>query len=190
MSNHVQQKKGLLIERAICEILTDLDILIKGLRITPVDILYIMPPPITLPFLAGLIKLVRKSKMILFLQDTFPEFLISMNVMSRRNILFKIARVIENAAYQNVDYLGVHSPKNRSYIISRGVNERKVHVVPLWVDTDFLGKQQHSTIFFNENQVDHKFVVMYAGTIGFAIGLKHFPGLPKYWRWRRIYSLL
>lgn len=170
---------GSLIARAICEVLTDIDILVKGLRIKPVDILYIMPPPITLPFFAALIKWVRKSKMVLFLQDTFPEFLISMNLMSRRNICFKIARVIEKLTYRNVDYLGVHSPKNRAYIISRGVDERKVHVIPLWADTDFLGKQQRPTQLLSKYQLDHKFVVMYAGTIGFAVGAKTLPQAAK-----------
>jgi len=172
-------RKGLLIGRAVCEVLTDIDILFKGLRIKPVDILYLMPPPITLSFFAAIIKWIRKSKMILFLQDTFPEFLISMNVMTRRNICFKIARVIEKMTYRNVDYLGVHSPKNRSYIISRGVNESKVYVIPLWADTEFLGKQQQSTQFSNKYQLDHQFVVMYAGTIGFAIGARTLPQAAK-----------
>lgn len=171
--------KGSLIARAICEVMTDIDILFRGLKVKPVDILYIMPPPITLPFLAAIIKWVRKSKMILFLQDTFPEFLISMNLLSRKNICFKIARVVEKMTYWNVDYLGVHSPKNRSYIISRGVNESKVHVIPLWADTDFLCVKQRPAQFLNTHQLDHKFVVMYAGTIGFAIGAKTLPQTAK-----------
>lgn len=178
VKSHVT-KKGSLIGRAFCEVLTDFDILFKGLRIKPVDILYIMPPPITLPFLAALIKWVRKSKLVLFLQDTFPEFLISMNVLSRRNICFKIARVIEKMTYRSVDYLGVHSPKNKSYIISRGVTESKVNVIPLWADTDFLGTQHHSSQFSDKYQLDQKFIVMYAGTIGFAVGAKTIPQAAK-----------
>lgn len=172
--------KSTLINREINALMADFLLVMKGLRIKPVDILFMLTPPVTLPIFAALIKKIRKSISIMYLQDVFPEFLISMNVMTRSNILFRIAKRLEMTAYKKASCIGVHSPKNKAYVVDCGIDEKKVRVIPLWVDTEFLASNHSPNDFIDQNKLQGKFVVMYAGTVGFAMGAKTIPQTAKF----------
>lgn len=163
------------IRRAINEAVTDFLLAWRGLRVKPVDVLFIMPQTVTLALFSAVIKRMRKSVLLLYLQDIYPELLISMNVLTRNHLIFRLAKVFEKLAYHCVDTIGVHSPKNRNYVISCGIDEKKVQVIPLWVDTGFITDQSRHNHFSKANQLDRKFVVTYAGTVGFAMGAKTIP---------------
>lgn len=171
--------KSTLINREINALIADFLLVAKGLSIKPVDILFMLTPPITLAIFAALIKSIRKSISIMYVQDVFPEFLVSMNIMTRSNILFRVAKQVELMAYKSVTCIGVHSPKNKAYVVGCGIDHKKVHVIPLWVDTDFLANNRSTNDFAEQNDLQNKFVVMYAGTIGFAMGAKTIPQAAK-----------
>jgi colanic acid biosynthesis glycosyl transferase WcaI len=168
-----------LVIRQINSELANLACIMRGMQVKPVDIIFLLTPPITFPLWAAVIKWIRKSILMMYLQDIFPEDLVSMNLMSRSNVIFRILKVIERISYKSVDYIGVHSPKNRKYVISCGVDEKKVHVVPLWVDTAYIKKRPEISNFSKINHLENKFVVMYAGNIGMAMGAKTIPQAAK-----------
>lgn len=168
-----------ILSRAFCELGTDFRLVMKGLHIKPVDILFIMPQTSFLAIFSKLIKWFRKSIIVLYLQDLYPEVLISMGLLSRKNLIFRAAKIVEKIAYHGMDYIGVHSPRNRSYVISCGIDEKKVNVIPLWVDTSFIEKHAIQKSFAEKNHLTKKFVVMYAGTVGFAMGSRTIPQTAK-----------
>jgi len=171
--------KSTLINREINALVADFLLVMKGLSIRPVDILFMLTPPITLPIFAAVIKILRKSKSVMYMQDVFPEFLISMNVLTRNNLLFRIAKRLEMTAYKKASFIGVHSPRNKAYVISCGISKEKVGVIPLWVDTKFFAGNYDPNSFIVQNNLQGKFIVMYAGTVGFAMGAKTIPQTAK-----------
>jgi colanic acid biosynthesis glycosyl transferase WcaI len=168
-------KNGGFIQRFIESFIMDIGVVARGLRCSRADVVFFMSPPITLPIIASVFKLFRKSTLVLNVQDIFPELVVAMGLMERKSLAMRFGEFIERWAYSCVDYIGVHSPKNRLHIIACGVPEDKVHVLPLWVDTDWLEPRPRSNSFSESHGLNDKFVVLYAGTIGFAMGAQTIP---------------
>jgi len=119
--------------------------------------------------------LFRGSTLVLNVQDIFPELLIAMGVLKRDSLVARFGEDLERLAYHCADYIGVHSPKNRLHILSRNVPEKIVNVLPLWVDTEFIQPRPQDNAFARRYGLVDKFVVMYAGTVGFAMGANTIP---------------
>jgi colanic acid biosynthesis glycosyl transferase WcaI len=134
-----------------------------------------MSPPITLPIMAVILKLVHRSILVLNVQDIFPELVVAMGIMHRDGWGIRLGRLLEKMAYFCADYIGVHSPKNRLHVIGCGVRQDKVHLLPLWVDAGQIQPGSRRNSFSVEQGLEDKFVVMYAGTIGFAMGARTIP---------------
>jgi hypothetical protein len=64
-------------------------------------------------------------------------------------------------------------------VVDCGIDEKKVHVIPLWVDTEFLASNNAPNDFIDQNNLQGKLIVMYAGTVGFAMGAKTLPQTAK-----------
>jgi colanic acid biosynthesis glycosyl transferase WcaI len=163
------------IQRAFEDFIMDIRLVIKGLQCEPADVVFLMSPPITLPIVAAIFKLIRKSVLVLNVQDIFPELVVAMGILGRNSLAIRFGEQIEKLAYACADYIGVHSPKNRLHIIACGVPKEKVHVLPLWVDTDLVEPRPRCNPFSESHGLNNKFVVLYAGTIGFAMGAQTIP---------------
>ncbi len=163
------------IQRFIAGFIMDIQLLVKGLQCGPADVVFVMSPPITLPIVASVFKLLRKSILVLNVQDIFPELVVAMGIMGRNSPAIRFGKLIEKLAYTCANYIGVHSPKNRLHIISCGVPEKKVNVFPLWVDTNLVKPRPRRNAFSETHGLNDKFVILYAGTVGFAMGAQTIP---------------
>jgi colanic acid biosynthesis glycosyl transferase WcaI len=160
---------------AVHDFFMGIRLVIKGMRCRRADVVFFMSPPITLPIVAAIIKIFRKSVQVLNVQDIFPEFLIGMGILNRKSLAIRLGELVERMAYACVDYIGVHSPKNRLHVIGSGVPEEKVHVLPLWVDTNLMQPQPRRNPFSDKYGLNDKFVILYSGTVGFAMGAQTIP---------------
>lgn len=163
------------VQRAIGSFIKDIGVVFKGLQVGPVDVVFVMSPPITLPIVASILKLLRRAVLVLNVQDIFPELVVAMGILQRNSTAIRFGEIVEKWAYACADYIGVHSPKNRLHVISRGVSEEKAHVLPLWVDTDLVEPRPRHNPFSESHGLNDKFVVLYAGTVGFAMGAQTIP---------------
>ena len=162
-------------QRALGSFFKDIAVVFKGLQCERADVVFVMSPPITLPIVASLFKLFHKSVLALNVQDIFPELVVAMGILNRGSLAIRFGEAVEKLAYACADYIGVHSPKNRLHVISCGVPEEKVNVLPLWVDTDLVQPHPRRNPFSEKYGLNDKFVVLYAGTIGFAMGAQTIP---------------
>jgi colanic acid biosynthesis glycosyl transferase WcaI len=163
------------VQRAVAGPIMDWRLVFKGMQCGPADVVFLMSPPITLPIFATLIRLLRRSILVLNVQDIFPELVVAMGILGRKSLAIRFGQLVEKLAYACADYIGVHSPKNRLHIISCGAPEKKVHVLPLWVDTSLVHPGPRRNPFSEKHSLNDKFVVLYAGTIGFAMGAQTIP---------------
>ncbi len=141
-----------------------------GLYAGPQDVIFVYSPPLTLG-LTG-IALAKKNKIPLVFnaQDMFPKYAVDTGVL-RNKFIIQLFKGIEEYVYRVASYITVHSDGNRTYLISRGVDESKVKVIYNWVDTKRfqLGEKQNS--FREEYKLKDAFILSYAGTLGWAQGL-------------------
>jgi colanic acid biosynthesis glycosyl transferase WcaI len=168
-------KRSRFVQRALQDFIVEISFLIKGLQCGSVDVVFVMSPPITLPIMAVIFKVFRKSILVLNVQDIFPELVIAMGILKRNSLAIRFGRLLEKLAYSCADYIGVHSPKNRFHIIACGVSTEKVNIIPLWVDTNLVEPRPRCNPFSERYGLNDKFVVLYAGTIGFAMGAQTIP---------------
>src|SRR5207237_3109329 len=57
---------------------------------------------------------------------------------------------------------------NAEYMVREGVPASKVAVVPNWVDTHLIQPRSHETPYREKAGLQGKFVVLFAGVLGFA----------------------
>ena len=62
----------------------------------------------------------------------------------------------------------VHSPGNRDHVVMNGASPGKVEVMLNWVDTDFIAHEERINGFREEYNLGNKFVVSFAGVIGYS----------------------
>jgi len=62
----------------------------------------------------------------------------------------------------------VHSPGNREHVVDHGGKPENVHVIYNWVDTERIHPGQRNNNFSNQYGLNDRFVVSYAGTMGWA----------------------
>lgn len=143
---------------------------LKGRRLPRHDAVIVYSPPLTLA-LTG-IKLAQRWKgiSIINVQDLYPQSVIDLGLLKSRPLL-ALARWMEEWAYQHADFITVHSEGNREYVIKHGANEKKVRVVPNWVDLEKYRPGPLLNSFRERYGLGKSFVVSYAGVMGFAQGV-------------------
>lgn len=62
----------------------------------------------------------------------------------------------------------VHSPGNKDHVVMKGASPGKVEVMPNWVDTGFIAPGERMNGFREEYNLGDKFVVSFAGVIGYS----------------------
>lgn len=164
--------------RAIRYILVNCIQYIKGTREKGIDLIYSGSTPPTQGVLCGLVKrkLSKKNKKqipyIYNLQDIFPDSLVNTGLTRKGSFLWKIGRKVENYTYKSADKIIVISESFKRNIISKGVPEEKIEVIPNWIDLESVKPvRRDENKLINEFPIDpKKFLVVYAGNFGAAQG--------------------
>lgn len=121
---------------------------------------------ITLPLLAR----IKGAKLVLNIQDLHPDVPIELG-MIRNPFIIKALRAVESFGYRRSDALAVICNSFKEHCIFRGAVPENVEVIPNWIDLNEIqpGNRNNS---FREclELVDHHFVVLYAGTVGWVSG--------------------
>jgi glycosyltransferase involved in cell wall biosynthesis len=135
------------------------------------DVILTYSPPLPLGISAYLLGKLKKAPFIFNVQDIFPQSVIDLGLLKSK-VLIKISEAMEKFIYKKARYITVHSEGNRENIISKNIDPKKVIVIHNWVDTDLIKpiKNQNNS-FRTKNNLKDRFVVSFAGVMGFAQGL-------------------
>jgi len=135
------------------------------------DIILTYSPPLPLGISAYLLGKIKKAPFIFNVQDIFPQSVIDLGLLKNK-VLIKISEAMEKFIYKKARYVTVHSDGNRENIISKNVNPEKIVTIHNWVDTDLMKSTEGwDNSFRNKNNLNGRFVVSFAGVMGFAQGL-------------------
>jgi len=132
-----------------------------------VDISLVYSPPLTLYWTAKKIRKLTGAPYILNVQDLFPQYAIDLGVLKNKFII-SFFKNIEKKAYCSADLITVHSENNKKYVNNITEQQEKIVVVENWIDNNLITPGSKDNEFAIENQLTDKFVVSFAGTLGFA----------------------
>ena len=139
------------------------------------DILFSYCPPITVPFASLFLNWYYRSKIVMDIQDFWPDTLTSAGGLAEDSYLFKLIRKFSYYTYRKADHLSVISPGFKRKLIKAGFDEGDITVIYNWStakEQEQLSATQvtelKSILGFNDD-----FIILFAGNIGKAQALDH-----------------
>jgi glycosyltransferase involved in cell wall biosynthesis len=138
-----------------------------ALHVKDVDLVMGTTPPIFQAVSAWVVALVRRKPFLLEVRDLWPEFGVSMGVLTNP-LVIGLARWLENFLYARATHILVNSPAYRKYMIEKGVAEKKVTFIPYGTDIDMFNPDIDASSIRKKLGVEKHFVVLYAGAMGQA----------------------
>jgi colanic acid biosynthesis glycosyl transferase WcaI len=166
----IQLPRNIPVLRGIDQIMTSMSFAFAGMFFSGArpDIVLVYSPPLFLGMSGWTLKVVRKAKVVLNVQDLFPQNAIDLGVLKNK-FLIAMFRWVESFLYRNVDAIAVHSSGNRAHVVRQGGAPEQTKVVFNPVDTKTIVPGTRNGAFrrryrFTEDQL----LVSYAGILGYA----------------------
>ena len=138
-----------------------------ALKVHNVDLVMGTTPPIFQAVSAWLISLIRHKPFLLEVRDLWPEFGVSMGVLTNP-VLIALGRWLEKFLYTRATHILVNSPAYKEYMIAKGVPENKITFIAYGTDVDMFNPQVDGSSIRKELGLENKFIVLYAGALGQA----------------------
>ena len=156
-----------------------LQYLLGGLVKGPQTVALVYSPPLPLGLSAYLIRRIYRCPYVFNVQDIYPQVAIDLGLLKSR-LLIRMAEAMERFTYRHAAHITVHSGGNRDLLIARGVPLEKLTVISNWVDTELIRPGQRLNGFRQEHGLGNKFVVSFAGVMGFGQGLETVLGAAEF----------
>lgn len=138
-----------------------------------VDAVIAMSPPLTLGLTGWITHLVRRGPLVFNIQDVFPDAAVRTGAITNRHVI-ALAHRLERISYHRAAAVTVLSDDLRDNVVAKvkpSARER-VHVIPNFVDTEFLQPGKRINAVRAEWGIGDEPVVMYAGNVGFSQSLE------------------
>ncbi|MFZ4719781.1 MAG: glycosyltransferase family 4 protein [Ilumatobacteraceae bacterium] len=146
---------------------------LSSLRGGRVDAVIAMSPPLTMGLTGWGTHLVRRGPLVFNIQDVFPDAAIETGAITNTQII-GVARWLERVSYHRAAAVTVLSDDLRDNVASKvkPSHRDRVHVIPNFVDTDFIRPADRMTPLRAELGIGDEPVVLYAGNVGFSQSLE------------------
>ena len=146
---------------------------LASLRGGRVDAVIAMSPPLTMGLTGWGTHLVRRGPLVFNIQDVFPDAAIETGAITNRRII-AVARWLERVSYNRAAAVTVLSDDLLDNVVAKVQPNRRnrVHVIPNFVDTEFIQPASRMTAFRAELGIGDEQVVLYAGNVGFSQSLE------------------
>ncbi len=134
------------------------------------DVVVNFGPPLIGPSLSALVAKLRGARFVPVIYDLYPDVAIETGAI-RNRIAVWAARIVERFVYRQADRIVVLSEGFRRSLLGRGVSERKIEIVPVWLDPREIAPSEHRNAWRREMGIGPDIrVILYAGTIGLVSG--------------------
>lgn len=161
-------REGSTLGRGINATLAPLTFLLGAKSAASPDVILVYSPPLTLGFTANLFKRFHHIPFVFNVQDIYPQTPIELGLI-KNGLFIKFSEWIEKFIYKKATRIVVHSQGNRHYLItSKLLPPEKINVIHNWIDTEVLRPSERLNGYRQQHQLGNKFVVCYAGTMGYA----------------------
>jgi len=146
---------------------------LTSLRGGRVDAVIAMSPPLTMGLTGWGTHLVRRGPLVFNIQDVFPDAAVETGAITNSKVI-AVARWLERVSYHRAAAVTVLSEDLRENVAAKVKPSRRgrVHVIPNFVDTDFIRPADRMTPLRAELGIGAEPVVLYAGNVGFSQSLE------------------
>ena len=138
-----------------------------ALSVKDADLIMGTTPQIFQAVSAWFVAFVRNKPFLLEVRDLWPEFGISMGVITNP-IVIALTRWLEKFLYTRATHILVNSPAYKEYMVARGVSASKITYIPYGTDVDMFNPGVDGLAVRRKLGLEDKFVVLYAGALGQA----------------------
>ncbi len=135
--------------------------------IKKIDFCITYSPPIFLGKIFFLLKKIYKAKIILNVQDIFPQNAIDLGIV-RSKLIIKFLKYVEKNNYKNSDLITFHSYGNKNFFLKNNLEfSKKTYILNNWTEIkNFKFKKKYN--------VKNKLKIIFGGVLGPSQGLKNF----------------
>jgi len=134
------------------------------------DVVIVETDPPFLCILGRVLQVMRKSRLICYLQDIYPDVAIALGKLNS-GLITRFLRWIFFGVYRQSDAVIVLSRDMKELLADSGVRAEHIHVIPNWIDTDLVKPVKQANPFRQKHNLTDKFVVMYSGNLGLSQNL-------------------
>lgn len=122
--------------------------------------------------LAGyVVSRMKRVPWILEIRDLWPESILTVGAIKNKRII-KMLEYLEMFAYRKADKIVPVTNAFKDYMIKKGIDESKIHVIKNGVDLQFYDPVVVNNPLIKQLDLENKFVVAYFGTHGMAHNLE------------------
>ena len=126
-------------------------------------------------FEVWLITLIVRLKRIPFhyrLHDLYPEIAVRLGLLAKNSLLARAIGWMETYSLNSAGTVSVVTESFKAYLTAANIPQKKVTVIPDWVDTSEICERPKRNDFSERYNLTSKFVVGYGGNVGLSQGLE------------------
>ena len=133
----------------------------------------VMSPPLPLGAAGWVAAALRRIPWVFNIQDVFPDAAVETGAITNTKVI-AVARWLERLSYHRAAAVTVLSDDLRENVVAKVKPSRagRVHVIPNFVDTEFIRPADRMTPLRAELGIGDEPVVLYAGNVGFSQSLE------------------
>ncbi|HFD87613.1 MAG TPA: glycosyltransferase WbuB [Gammaproteobacteria bacterium] len=116
--------------------------------------------------------IVRNKPAVYSVHDVYPDTGIQLGIFRHKPVI-RLVTALERSCVKRAAVVRVLSQSFVPRVKRLGVSEERIRLIYDWVDTNLIVPLPKSNPFAVEHGLDNKFVVLYAGNVGFSQGLEY-----------------
>ncbi len=136
-----------------------------------VDVIVTPSPPLTMGVAAWLLGWWHRAPFIYCVNELYPDIAIALGAVRNRTAI-RLLYALERFVYRRAAVIAPIAGRMRQRLLDKGVPERKLVLIPNFVDADALHPVPAPNALTRELGLDDRFIVSYAGNLGPAQGLE------------------
>lgn len=144
---------------------------LAGMLLPAPDVILAPSPPLTIGLTAWALGALKRAPFVYNVQDIYPDVAIRLGVLRNPGAI-RAFRRLEDFVYRKATAVSVLSEGFRENLLAKGVPPAKVHVIPNFVDSDWVHPLPRENPFSRREGLCDRFVALYAGNIGLSQGLE------------------
>lgn len=157
--------KSNLLGRAINYLTFTITAMLAALTAPRPEVVVVQTDPPLLCFVGALVQKLRGAKLVVYLQDIYPDIAVAMGKLPD-NFSTRWLRRAMFAMYRRADRVVVLSRDMQDLLVASGVPAEHIACVPNWIDTKKIVPQKQNNTFRRKHDLLNQFVVMYSGNLG------------------------
>jgi glycosyltransferase involved in cell wall biosynthesis len=135
------------------------------------DYIFVESPPLFIGFTTLFAKWVKGAKVIFNVSDLWPESAVSLGLVTNKHLI-ALTEGLERTMYKTSWRISTQTEGIIESLKNRGIPQEKIVFLPNGVDPDLFAPQAPDEELAKKLDLKGKYVILYAGTMGYAHGLE------------------